>query len=321
MELLARLRHAPARPQAAARSRRAAEGRRRRTQLIGKTMPDGTTLTTENLDAWIRPQLPTQGIAAERRGRARSGTGTRRPARTPPSALYLGEPEDKSLAGLLERQDRDERRRAPGPDARRHRSSARPPDDPASTRQRAPGVPAAAPALRQAAAVLAATGTPARRTSARRGDSREVDADGVPTRGPAARTASARAERADGAAKLQHRRRSSGIGQVTRRPTHAIRTARSSRSPGHVDASSTATSRCEPLAIRGEHRRLRRGDAGQRAQTDAAVRAFSKINMHIHHVQFDTQASDGVISGMSFEQAVRPVQGRGRPADRGRRGR
>jgi hypothetical protein len=32
----------------------------------------------------------------------------------------------------------------------------------------------------------------------------------------------------------------------------------------------------------------------------------SKMNMHIHFVQFDPQASDGVISGMSYEQAVRP---------------
>ena len=30
--------------------------------LIGRTMPDGTTLTEDNLDAWIRPQLPTQGV-------------------------------------------------------------------------------------------------------------------------------------------------------------------------------------------------------------------------------------------------------------------
>lgn len=32
----------------------------------------------------------------------------------------------------------------------------------------------------------------------------------------------------------------------------------------------------------------------------------SKTNMHIHFVQFDPQASDGVISGMSYEQSVRP---------------
>src|SRR3954452_22776830 len=30
--------------------------------------------------------------------------------------------------------------------------------------------------------------------------------------------------------------------------------------------------------------------------------------MHIHHVQFDPQASDGVISGMSYEQSVRPYK-------------
>jgi len=32
----------------------------------------------------------------------------------------------------------------------------------------------------------------------------------------------------------------------------------------------------------------------------------SKVNMHHHFHQFDNQASDGVISGMSYEQAVRP---------------
>ncbi len=35
-------------------------------------------------------------------------------------------------------------------------------------------------------------------------------------------------------------------------------------------------------------------------------RNFSKHNLHIHFVQFDVQASDGVISGFSYDQAVRP---------------
>ncbi|MBI3422465.1 MAG: hypothetical protein HY011_05960, partial [Acidobacteria bacterium] len=35
---------------------------------------------------------------------------------------------------------------------------------------------------------------------------------------------------------------------------------------------------------------------------------YSKTNIHIHHVQFDTQASDGVISGFSFEQSIRPYK-------------
>ena len=33
---------------------------------------------------------------------------------------------------------------------------------------------------------------------------------------------------------------------------------------------------------------------------------FSKVNIHPHFFQFDTQASDGVISGFSYEQSVRP---------------
>ena len=39
-----------------------------------------------------------------------------------------------------------------------------------------------------------------------------------------------------------------------------------------------------------------------------AANHFSQVNIHIHHVQFDTQASDGVITGMSYEQAVRPYK-------------
>jgi len=41
--------------------------------------------------------------------------------------------------------------------------------------------------------------------------------------------------------------------------------------------------------------------------TDNPLNAFhSKTNMHTHMVQFDPQASDGVITGMSFEQSIRP---------------
>ncbi len=39
-----------------------------------------------------------------------------------------------------------------------------------------------------------------------------------------------------------------------------------------------------------------------------ATDGFSKINLHVHHVQFDPQASDGVISGYSYEQSVRPYK-------------
>ena len=39
-----------------------------------------------------------------------------------------------------------------------------------------------------------------------------------------------------------------------------------------------------------------------------ATDGFSKINLHVHHVQFDPQASDGVISGFSYQQSVRPYK-------------
>ena len=35
---------------------------------------------------------------------------------------------------------------------------------------------------------------------------------------------------------------------------------------------------------------------------------FSKVNMHIHFVQFDVQASDGVVAGFNYEQSVRPYR-------------
>lgn len=46
-------------------------------------------------------------------------------------------------------------------------------------------------------------------------------------------------------------------------------------------------------------------------ETDKAFGGFAKANIHIHFVQFDTQASDGVISGLSYEQSVRPYQTEG----------
>jgi len=64
----------------------------------------------------------------------------------------------------------------------------------------------------------------------------------------------------------------------------------------------------EPLAIRGNI-----GDCIAVTYTSELTDGnpelpYSKTNIHIHHVQFDTQASDGVISGFSFEQSIRPYK-------------
>jgi FtsP/CotA-like multicopper oxidase with cupredoxin domain len=43
--------------------------------------------------------------------------------------------------------------------------------------------------------------------------------------------------------------------------------------------------------------------------TDADTGFPSKVNLHTHFVQFDPQASDGVITGLSYEQSVKPDTG------------
>ncbi len=62
----------------------------------------------------------------------------------------------------------------------------------------------------------------------------------------------------------------------------------------------------EPLAIRSNV-----GDCVEIIFTNEIADSglnnnWSKVNIHSHFVQFDTQASDGVITGFSYEQSVRP---------------
>ena len=45
---------------------------------------------------------------------------------------------------------------------------------------------------------------------------------------------------------------------------------------------------------------------GHAFDNDPLTNVFDKVNIHTHFVQFDPQASDGVITGLSFEQSVRP---------------
>jgi len=64
----------------------------------------------------------------------------------------------------------------------------------------------------------------------------------------------------------------------------------------------------EPLAIRANQ-----GDCVgitlTNEMTDAsAFDNFSKVSMHIHHVQFDVQGSDGVSAGFAYEHSVRPYK-------------
>ena len=56
-------------------------------------------------------------------------------------------------------------------------------------------------------------------------------------------------------------------------------------------------------------------------QEDEYHGGYAKVSMHTDSVQFDPQASDGVITGFSYEQSIRPYAGESRtltaPAERG----
>ncbi len=84
------------------------------------------------------------------------------------------------------------------------------------------------------------------------------------------------------------------------------------------DAVYAGTKPAQPLAIRANH-----GDCVAITLTNeipdaTAFDDFSKVNMHIHHVQFDVQGSDGVIAGIRLRALGPALQGRGPDADRDR---
>ena len=62
----------------------------------------------------------------------------------------------------------------------------------------------------------------------------------------------------------------------------------------------------QPLAIRSNVQDCVDVILTNEIPDSADSNSFSKVNMHTHFVQFDPQASDGVITGFSYEQSVRP---------------
>jgi hypothetical protein len=68
------------------------------------------------------------------------------------------------------------------------------------------------------------------------------------------------------------------------------------------------TTHPEPLAIRANIGDCVAITLTNEEQDPLFFGNHAKVNLHIHHVQFDTNSSDGVITGMSFEQSIRPYQ-------------
>ena len=66
--------------------------------------------------------------------------------------------------------------------------------------------------------------------------------------------------------------------------------------------------RGEPLAIRANQGDCVAITLTNEIPDNKAFDHFSKVSMHIHHVQFDVQGSDGVSAGYAYEHSVRPYQ-------------
>ncbi|NYI46603.1 FtsP/CotA-like multicopper oxidase with cupredoxin domain [Nocardioides aromaticivorans] len=62
----------------------------------------------------------------------------------------------------------------------------------------------------------------------------------------------------------------------------------------------------EPLAIRANQGDCVALTLNSEVPDAATFDGFSKVSMHIHHVQFDIQGSDGVSAGFAYEHSVRP---------------
>ncbi|MDQ1644330.1 MAG: hypothetical protein QOJ50_514, partial [Cryptosporangiaceae bacterium] len=267
------------------------------TALIGKTI-NGQTITAANLDDWIRPQLPSPGVRKNAEDATVWNWGTN-PANP---AQYLGEPEDKTSWV-------DYYNTVPG------HATALPVDrfvgdrpvllfNPLNGRPAYPlmrphlGIrPPFSPSGHSGAPYLGELGATAPKTAG------TVDPY-------AGRTdAICPAKRADGSPEGIRRFNIVAI-------EHGMQVSAKDYDPvGKVfvlahdkDAVLSGAKPMQPLAIRANV-----GDCVATTLTSEltdknAADGFSQVNMHIHHVQFDTQASDGVITGMSYEQAVRPYK-------------
>jgi hypothetical protein len=280
-------------------------------QLIGRTF-NGTQITAQNIDSWIRGQLPPQGVPKS--DQDSSVWNWTIDKSNPAKPIYLGEPEDKGPWPDLPNIDPTHPGSlitdlAPG-NIVKTSTGDRPKImfDPLNGR---PAWPLMRPHIgdRPPFSGNGHTGTPwlgntigsAPRTptSATNVDPYANRPDSLcPTPVPPGATAPVTRHFNVVAITLPIKNT-----KTLTDPTGMIYTLAQDK-----DAVYAGTKPAQPLAIRSNI-----GDCDAvtltNEETDATqASGFAKVNMHIHHVQFDPQASDGVISGMSFEQSVRPYK-------------
>jgi len=261
--------------------------------LIGRTMPDGTTLTADNLADWVEEIIPPRGIPkSDTDG---SVWNWSRDDSDPDKPVYLGEPEETepwpNLPGVV-----------PG------HAAAQPGDTFVGDRPRMLFNPA--------------DGRPAypllRPNIGRRAPQTPNGHSGAPFLGATADRESTRP--ADPWAKREDGLCPSGS-RVRRFNMTSIELPIEVTDKGGTDATGkifvlskdkaavrSGDKPVEPLAIRaniGDCVALTLSTEFKPATPGAAL---PRSNVHPHHVQFDPQGSDGASAGMVFDQSVLPYQ-------------
>ena len=255
--------------------------------LIGKNF-NGTTITAANLAGWIRPQLPPPGTRTSQND-ASVWDWTTNPA---DPAVYLGEPEDTTPWVDDNLIDANHPTAYPGDVWVGNRPQIR--FNPVNGRIAWP-LTRTHVGMRPPFSGNGHTGAPYLGETANKAADTSVAIDPY-------------ANRPDGLCPATAPVRHYNITAIEL----PIRITKKAVDPNgmiyaladDIPAIRAGTKLAEPLAIRANV-----GDCIAATLTSEQVSgAFPKVNIHIHHVQFDTEASDGVITGGEYEQSVRPYK-------------
>ena len=265
-------------------------------QLIGKTMPDGTVITAANLDSWIRPLLPPPGIPIG--DQDASVWNWNVDNANPAAPVYLGEPEPttaetpnfvQGVPGHFASQPVDQF------DGNRPKILF----DPVNGR---PAFPMLRPHLghRPPWSANRHSGTPYLG---------EGGADPERTL-PEAGKVKPWAGRADALCPEGAPIKNFNVVAV---PVPVQVTKRLSDAAGllftlaqNKAALLAGQRKTEPLAIRANVGDCANVTLTSEEKDELTFGGYAKVEMHIHHVQFDPQGSDGTSVGFSFEHSIRP---------------
>jgi FtsP/CotA-like multicopper oxidase with cupredoxin domain len=258
--------------------------------LIGRTF-NGQTITEQNLDQWIRPQLPAQGVSnSDQDAQVLDWTVQQ----TPKGPLYLNEPEDTSAPWA----DNFNENPAHPSALRNDVFQGNRPELQFNPINGRPAWPLLRPHIgkRPPFSPNGHSGAPWLGETQEKTPAGAIDPWANRPDGLCPNTAPVRKFNIVGI--------ETPI-QVTKTKVDPI--GRIFVLAKEKQAVLDGTKPKEPLAIR-----MNIGDCAAVTLTsemnDNSITNFDKINLHIHHVQFDPQASDGVITGYSYEQSIRPYK-------------